>query len=44
MLPAAGFEVIAEHIMNLMTKIDSLKTEITSFKSVNHVSGFMEIS
>ena len=43
MPPAAGFEDIAEHIMSLMTEVSSLKTQIRSLKSVNHVNSFMEI-
>ena len=38
MPPAAGFGVIAEHIRSLMIEIGSVKTEITSLKSVSSAS------
>ena len=38
MPPASGFETIAEHIVNLMLQIDTLRSEVQTFKSANRVN------
>ena len=43
MPPSAGFEVIAEHIFSLLSKMESLETEINLLKSHDISGGFIEI-
>ena len=43
MPPAAGFEVVAEHIVTLMSEITLLRTEVTLLKNENPSNSFIEI-
>ena len=43
MPPSSGFEVIAEHVISLLTEVTALKTEVCVLKNLNFSSGVSEM-